>query len=213
MRSAPGLLVLLSLLLPGCAELRAPAQSAAPPGLTPGAADPGRAAIAATAYAFADGGGRLTGRPAEAAQASAQLEYLAADVARGGRWRALPSSLPFELAASRLELRSALGTAPEADPAAVSRALLAAARALRAGDRAAAEQALAPPLFPAGGAATLLRLNEVAPLPQTANTTAVLAQEVRRLDEEQRWERFNSPELIEGSGLTTSGLGGGMPGY
>jgi hypothetical protein len=55
---------------------------------------------------------------------------------------------------------------------------------LRAGDTLAAERILAPPLFPAGGAATLQHLAALPPLPRANYATSLAASEMNRLDQE-----------------------------
>ena len=61
-------------------------------------------------------------------------------------------------------------------------ALYAAARALRAGDAEAARRALSPPLFPAGGEATLARLSALPLLPRAGFAAFIAAREMNRQD-------------------------------
>ena len=153
------LVLLLSLpLAPGCAEMREPLRPVAlPAGIAPAGAggDPAVEVIRAAAEGFADQGRGLAGRPAEAAQAAARLEYLAAAIPAGGRWAPMSPSVGFTLQGARQELRGALGTREDASPDAVVEALAAAAAAaLRGSDRASAGRALSPRLFLPGGAET-----------------------------------------------------------
>jgi hypothetical protein len=91
-------------------------------------------------------------------------------------------ALEFEKA--RPELRAALGIDPAAPPQAVIDSLYAASRALVAGDRAAVERMLAPPLYPAGAAATLQRLSALPYLPHANYATASALREMNRLDDD-----------------------------
>ena len=63
-------------------------------------------------------------------------------------------------------------------------ALYAASRALRAGDEAAARRLLSPPLFPAGGEATLARLANLPRLRQANFASSLAANELNRQDRE-----------------------------
>ena len=191
----------------GCTELTQAPPAPPPADLVAAAPDPTRAAIAATAAAFADRGTGLAGRPAAAAQAAAQLEFLAAEIPRNPRWAPMPEGIRRELLLARIEVRDALGIAENADPDRVVAALLAAARGLRAGDRAAAAAALPAPMFRPGGARSIARLNEIGPLPQTANATALAAQEVARLDAAGSW-LGGRPIDAAGRQITTFGPGG-----
>jgi len=161
---------------PGAAQ---PVSATLPPDAVVGAGDPTRAAILNTAYAFASPA-NLTGRPADAAQAVANYEYLTVEIPNGPRWREFPQTIPQQLAAGRGELRNAVGIAPNAPPQAVIDSLYAASRAIRAGDRTAAERILSGPIFPTGGTATLQRLASLPPVPlaniATSNTQAALTQ-------------------------------------
>ncbi len=71
-------------------------------------------------------------------------------------------------------------------------ALYAAARALRAGDAEAVRRALPPPLFPAGGEATLARLAALPPLPRAGFAASIAAREMNRQDSQdgRRGEGF-----------------------
>ena len=119
-----------------------------------------------------------------AARAAAQLEYLVVEIPTGARWRGFSPNVSLELAKARPELRAALGIDPAAPPQAVIDGLYAASRALDAGDRAAVERILVPPVFPAGPAATLQRLSALPPMPQANFATALAAREMSRLDDD-----------------------------
>jgi hypothetical protein len=203
--------LLLLLAVAGCAELKRAPAPPPPADLVGGAAEPVRASILATAAAFTDRGAGLARQPAAMAQAAAQLEYLTAAIPRDPRWAPMPEGIRRELLLARAELRDAIGVAEEAEPDAVVPALLAAARALRAGNRSAAAAALPAPMFRPGGAASVARLGEAGPLPQVAIATGLAAQEVARFDTEGRW-LGNRPVDASGRSITTFGLGGGTGG-
>ena len=165
-------IVVLTVLGAGCAEMRQPPPAAAPAMLVGGAADPLRASIAAMAPAFADQARGLAGRPAEAAQAAAQLEYVTAALPRSRNYAAFPEQVWRGLVLARQELRDALGVADDAVPENVIPALLAAAGALRGDDPSRAALALPAPMFRPGGELSVGRLGELGPLPQGAIASA-----------------------------------------
>ncbi len=152
-----------------------------PPDATQGAGDPTRGAILGASAAF----GRpaaLAGRPDAAARAVAQLEYLAVEINNGPRWRGFNPTVGMQLQDARQEARSALGIAGNAPPQAVIDALFAASRALAAGNAGAAQAVLVPPVFSAGGPATLQRLAQLPPLPRAAVATSRAEAEMNRTD-------------------------------
>ena len=201
-----GALLLLALAA-GCAEMKQVPPALPTAALAPGSADGVRGSIEAMAPAFADRARGLAGRPAEAAQAAAQLEFVTAAIPRDPRYAPIPEGVRRELLLARQELRDALGTADEATPEAVVPALLAAATALRAGDQARAARALPAPTFRPGGARSVARLGELGPLPQAAIASAMVQREVARLDAEGRW-LGGRPVDARGNTITTVGLGG-----
>jgi len=202
----PGVLLLL-VLAAGCAEMKQAPPATPTAALAPGSADGVRGSIEAMAPAFADRARGLAGRPAEAAQAAAQLEFVTAAIPRDSRYAPIPEGVRRELLLARQELRDALGTAKDAVPEAVVPALLAAAAALRAGDQARAARALQAPTFRPSGARSVVRLGELGPLPQAAIATALVQREVARLDAEGRW-LGGRPVDASGNTITTFGLGG-----
>lgn len=145
-----------------------------------GIGDPTRAAIINAAYVFGTPSS-VAGRPADAARAVAQLEYLATEIATGPRWREFDPTVALALYQGRQEARATLGIAPQAPPQAVIDALFAASRALRAGDAAAVQRILSPPLFP-DGAQTLQRLASLPLLPTASQATSRTAAELNRMD-------------------------------
>ncbi len=194
--------------LPACAELRTPATP--PPGVlaaTPGAGAPLRAAVFATAEAFANQGASLQGQPAEAALAIARLEALEMEVADRRAWPALSPSIAIAMRTARDETRAALGIAQRAPGADVVRALSAVSARLRAGDRAGAAAALPATLFEPGGEATLDRLGAIGALPAAEQATAALARDVRRLDLDRGWAGAGNWWQAGAPGAITDGLG------
>ena len=150
-----------------------------PPDAVVGAGDPTRAAIINTAYAFGTPAS-LAGRPAEAAVAVAQLDYLASEIPYGARWREFDPTVGLLLQRARQEVRGYLGVSQDAAPQVVVDALYTASRALRANDRAAAERIMAPPVFP-NAQQTLGHLAALPLLPTANQATARAAQELDRV--------------------------------
>jgi hypothetical protein len=152
-----------------------------------GAGDPTRGAILSSAYVFGQPS-TVAGNPAAAAEALGQLEFLAVELATGGRWQGGfdPLVVPM-LRNGRAEARAAMGLRPDAAPQSAINAWYVAAAALRAGDRAAAEAALAP--VAATPPETLRRLDPLPALPAAAAATsraqaALMARDSRGRD---RW--------------------------
>jgi hypothetical protein len=165
-----------------------------PPDAVVGAGDPTRSAIINTAYAFGTPAS-LAGRPAEAAAAAAQLDYMASEVTFGPRWREFDPTVGLLLRQARQEVRGYLGISQQAAPQAVIDGLYAASRALRANDTAAAERILSP-LAP-NPRQTLAHLSAMPLLPTANQATARAAQELDRV------------ARIGGRGGGISGGGGG----
>jgi len=169
--------VLAALALAACAGSLGPAASL-PPDAVMGAGDPLRSAITSTSLAFASPS-RLAGRPAEAARAIAQMEYLAVEIPGNPRLVGDSPTLDAQLRSARQEWRAALGIPPEVPAQAVIDSLYAAARALGTGQPATAASVLPAVAFPGGGQATLARLGDLPSLPHT-NAAAVAATETLR---------------------------------
>jgi hypothetical protein len=202
----------------GCAEMRTPAAPPPPADLAgadqPGRlADPVRAAILASAAAFADAGLSLAEKPAMVAQAAAQLEYLSVALPNSEAYAALPQTTVMSLGLARAEVRAALGVNDAADPQQAMRALLAAARALRANQPAEAAAALPAGLFRPGGAASVRRFAEPGPLPQAAAATYQAQQDLAKIDTNRLWLQGRNQDLVGmeiGSTSTGSAPGLGM---
>ncbi|HYI84222.1 MAG TPA: hypothetical protein VEX11_13540 [Acetobacteraceae bacterium] len=168
--------VLLSaLLLIGCSAM---------PG-TPwlaGLGDPVRGAALRAPSTLGDTS-RWAGRPAEAAEAAAELEFLAGEFRNNPRYASEANpAVSQQLEAARQEMRSFLGVAPGAAPELVRAGLRRAASALRGGSMAGAEAALSGPAFAYGPPATLGRLASMPRLPRTAEAAGAVAAEIDRLE-------------------------------
>ena len=138
------------MLAAGCAEMRQAPPAIPTAALAPGSADGVRGSIEAMAPAFADRARGLAGRPAEAAQAAAQLEFVTAAIPRDPRYAPIPEGVRRELLLARQELRDALGTAEDATPEARGAGVAGGGRALRAGDQARAARGPAGAHLPPG---------------------------------------------------------------
>jgi hypothetical protein len=127
---------------------------------------------------------QYAGRPAEAARALVQLEFLADAFADDPRYAPeVQPTVLFQLRQARAEAREAIGVAPDAPPEVVIEALRRAAAALDAGSEARAEAALAArDVFTLGPRATLARLGALPPLPRTRIAAGAVAAELDRLD-------------------------------
>lgn len=151
---------------------------------------------------FAPDGPGVAGPPVGATLAAARLEWLAGETRPGRRLSTLEQDFRFALARAVEEQRAALGLAAAAAPEEAVSALLSAHRALRGGDQAAAEAALAPPAFQPGLRPTALqRLAEPGPRP---NAQIVLPPLVAALT-----PVAGAPRLESGPGFTMND--GGLP--
>jgi hypothetical protein len=118
------------------------------------------------------------GRPAEAALAAAQLEFLTSEVQDNPRIApSVNPSLLSKLVVAQAEMRQALAIAPQADATLVLTQLRRAAAALQAGSQAGAEAALSGPAFPAGPLVTLARLGNLPRLPRVSEAAGAAAQD------------------------------------
>ena len=151
-----------------------------PPDAVVGAGDPTRSAILNTAYAYGNPAS-LAGRPAEAAVAVAQLDYLASEITFGPRWREFDPTVGLLLRQARQEVRDYVGISQNAAPQVVIDTMYAVSRALRVGDTAAAQRILAPPVFP-NAQLTLAHLSAMPLLPTANQATARAQQELDRMD-------------------------------
>jgi hypothetical protein len=204
MRQRLAFLALLAI-LGGCDELRQ--RPVSPPAGLDAGGDPIRGGPGALVRAFGDRGIGLNGRPAEMALALARLEYITDALERERALAPVSQGVRFEMIGARRETRAALGMAEAVPPARAVEALLATSRALRRGDDAAAQAAIAPVVSP-GGLPPLGRLADMGGLPQAAIATTALRDEIERLDLENGWVAVPVPNVAGFGGMTTTGLGG-----
>jgi hypothetical protein len=133
-----------------------------PPATMPGAG-PGSVTVDPIRRALQDAGSYFRrpepNKPAEAARAIANLEFLATNVPSDPRWQSSPATALTQLVQARNEARSALDISSSAPPQAVINGLLATATALDANDRAAVARALPRDIFRAGPEGTVQRLS------------------------------------------------------
>ncbi|WP_149541263.1 hypothetical protein [Siccirubricoccus phaeus] len=130
---------------------------------------------------------RWRGRPAEAALAVEQLEFLANELSTNARYAPEINPLvQMQMDAARTEMRDFLGIAPGAPPQLVIGSMRRVHEALRAGSRAAAESMLSGPAFTAGPMVTLARLSALPRLPRVAEAAEAVAAEFGRLDTRRR---------------------------
>ena len=126
---------------------------------------------------------RWEGRPADAAVAVEQLEFLASELATSPRYAPeINPAVLQTLQRARTEMRGYIGIPASADPQVVIESMRRAAVALRAGSRAQAEAALTGSAFPEGPEVTLARLNAMPRLPRTAEAAGAVAAEIDRMD-------------------------------
>jgi hypothetical protein len=170
----------LLVILGACTLPPPPETASLPPDAVIGAGDPLRSAIANTSVAFSSPA-LLAGRPAEAAKAIAQMEWLAVEMPTNPRLTSVSPSIIGQMAAARAEWRAALGIAPDAPAQPVINGLYAAARAIsgQQGDPAAA---LASPAFPQGGQSVLARLAALPSLPLTNSAAVTATDAIRQRD-------------------------------
>lgn len=170
--------VLLALpLLAACTALPPSETAMLPRDAVTGAGDPTRTAVFTTSSIFAQQS-PAAGRPAEAARAIAQMEFLAVDLPQNHSFTNASGTLVPQLRSARLEWRGALDIAPEAPAQAVINALFAASRAIESGQGDAAA-ALPSSIFRKGGAATLARLAALPHLPNTASASVTAQQTIQ----------------------------------
>lgn len=168
------------------------------------------AAVLNRAVADFDGGGtQLEGRPAETALAVARLEWLGEQTQPGGGLSTLPESYVFALQRAVREARQILAIAPDATPATLVPALLAASRALVRNDTAAAQAALSGPDFRATSRPVLSRLREPGPFTEAALVLPSLRDEYRLARDEGWAGRRFAPESLDTGVITTPDLTGG----
>ena len=176
-------------LLAGCANRPPPPIAFLPANPDNPLADPARQAILHTAYVFGDPRS-LAGRPAEAAQAISEAEFLAIELNFGARWIEMQPLAQMAFVQARPEWRGALGIDESAPAQAVIDAMTRVRMGIGAQDTAAAAAALMPPLVTPGGAMSLTRLDALPPLPRTAWAAAMAQQEMWRIQRQGNRDRW-----------------------
>lgn len=177
----PILPMLASLALGACSLPPPPQSASLPPDAVTGAGDPLRSAVANTSFAFSSQS-QLNGRPAQAARAVAQMEWLTVEIPGNPRLTNMSPTVLYQLVQARSEWRAALGIPDEVEAQPVIDSLYAAARALSAGQSDAAAAALPIVLFPQGGQATISRLASLPGLPLTNQAAVGATDAIRQRD-------------------------------
>lgn len=171
--------VLLALpLLAACVALPPGESAVLPRDAVNGAGDPARTAVLTASSVFQERA-PAAGRPAAAARAIAQMEFLAVDLPQNNAFSNASPTLGSDFTRARAEWRGVLGIAPGAPAQPVINALYAASRAMEAGQTEAAAAALPATLFSRGGAATLAQLGALPRMPSTAVAAATAQQALR----------------------------------
>lgn len=134
--------LLAALLLAGCAsqDRRVPSVPV-PSSLQRGAGDPATAAIHVTAYVFGQPQS-VAGKPADAADSIAQLEWLVDNLATDQRWIPMPALVLPNMRAGRDEVRRAFGVPLDLSTTDAVQGFDAAAQALRSFDLVGAGESL-----------------------------------------------------------------------
>ena len=110
--------------------------------------------------------------PVDAARAAAAIDYLAGELASNPRWIMISPLTKQEMVQARIDVRQALGIAPNAPSQVVVNALLQFASEWQAGNQAAAIQALAAPGFTLPPEQTLRALSNL-PYIRSANIASI----------------------------------------
>jgi hypothetical protein len=145
------------------------------------------AIYSASSY-YADAPGRLGGNPALAAQVAAQYEYAAAEL-KELRFVGLSPLTTISMDWGRDELRDALGVRRDAPTRPVVEGFVRAARALREGDRPAAEAALTGPVFDRPAPMILATLEQMPPVPKARRGAAAAEADLNRPDGGRRFPK------------------------
>ncbi len=124
-------------------------------------------AINISSWAFSRPSNTL-GRPIDAARAVAAVDYLAGELSTSPRWDFMSPITKIQMLQARVEVRQAVGIAPNAPSQQVITALLGVAVALDAHDQPAALRDLASPVFTRPPAQILATLGSM-PYLQRAN--------------------------------------------
>jgi hypothetical protein len=174
MRS-PIVLFTLALSLAACATLPpTPSTPYLPPGVYGVYQDNDTGAISQSAWAFASPG-NTAGNPIEAARAVIALEYLPGELRENPRWVAMDRAIKLRMGLARDQVRSILGIRPDAPPQLVVNTMLALSQNLGSGNRPAAMEVLASPIFTLAPDRTLQILSNL-PYVQEANLATTRAE-------------------------------------
>jgi hypothetical protein len=161
------LAVLLSCLaITACAVQPPPDTASLPPGAF-GIFDNDVGAANQAAWAFAEPS-RTQNDPVDAARAAAGIDYLAGELSSNPRWIMVSPLTKQEMLQARTDVRRVLGIAPDAPSQFVVEALLQFAWLWQYGNRPAAMQAIASPVFTVPPQQTLQVLSNL-PYIQSAN--------------------------------------------
>jgi len=147
--------------------------------------DPVYTAIAAASAYYANAPRRLGGNAALAAQVAAQYEYAAAEL-KELRFVGLSPLTTITMDWGRDELRDVLGVRRDAPTRPVVESLVRAARALREGDRPAAEAALTGPVFTRPAPTILATLAQMPPVPKARHGAAMAEADLNRPEDRLR---------------------------
>ena len=160
--------------LAGCTAVTPPPDTPAlPPDVYGMRVDNDVGAINFGAWAFGSPE-RLRNDPLSAAKAVIAVEYLAGELSSAPRWAGMPPLIRDDMLRARAETRQALGIQPDAPSQLVVNGLLGLVQGLETHSRAAAETALATPVFSLGPDRTMQRL-EALPLVRTAQVAMIEA--------------------------------------
>ena len=139
------------------------------------------------------------GRPAQAARALAQFEFIIAEIQDKPDRVALPAGVQPQLDAGQQEVRSTLGVAPDTPPRQVAAALDRFASALDGGQRQEAMQALSQPFFAKGPQSTFEVLNNIPPMLALEAAAPSLALGPPGAAEAAMHQRLHRRQLLRGS--------------
>lgn len=153
-----------ALLLAGCGVATQDNTARMPNASTGGPVLNENEAIALSSWALKDPA-TTHGDPARAARAVAAEDWLAGQTILYGNYGDYQPGGSWYWQQFRDQVRGALGIAPNVPSQEVVDHMLAASRALKAGDTAAAEAQFQPPAFSLGGPATVAALNNLPPFP------------------------------------------------
>jgi hypothetical protein len=115
---------------------------------------------------------RTRGNPVEALRAAIAVEYLAGELNSAPRWLRMSPIIKMQMVRARGEFRAALGIKPDAPAQAVVNTLIATMVDLERGNPAAAQQALASPIFTQPPQQAMQVLNNLPSLPTAEAATA-----------------------------------------